>query len=139
MKNPIFLFLLMFLLFVNNNSLLCKDSSAHEQAMKKLKEFLYNKDLRKAYAAEHPEAAKAENMMLKFPPHIQKRLINVILMIMQESGEGTEKHVTAIKKGGPEAAFNSFSQAVQNEIRSIAAELEKDSQFMKSISGKGFK
>jgi hypothetical protein len=38
----------------------------------------------------------------------------------------------ANKTSGVEAAFNSFSPAVQREIQDIARELEKDPEFMKT-------
>jgi hypothetical protein len=104
---------------------------AHEAAMSMLKNFFADPAARADYASKNPEALRAERNLSQFPPNIQKRLENVILMIMQESGANAIRYVDAMKTSGAEAAFDSFSPAVKREIQDIARELEKDPEFMK--------
>jgi hypothetical protein len=112
------------------NSSFAEDPS-HEAAMSMLTNFFSNPSARADYSSKNPEALKAEQNLSQFPPHIQKRLEKVVLMILQESGAKATKHVDAMNTAGAEAAFSSFSPAVQQEIQSIAKELEHDPEFMK--------
>ncbi len=112
------------------NNIYAQDPS-HEAAMSMLKDFFADPAARADYASKNPEASQAEQNLSQFPPNIQKRLEKVVLMIMQESGANAARHVDAGKTSGAEAAFNSFSPAVQSEIQDIARELERDQEFMK--------
>ena len=117
--------------FLANNTF-AQDPS-NEAAMSMLKDFFADPAARADYASKNPEALQAEQDLSQFPPNIQKKLEKVVLMIMQESGENANRHVDAKNTSGEEAAFNSFSPAVQKEIHDIAKELEKDPEFMKKI------
>jgi hypothetical protein len=121
--------------FANSNA--CAQDPLHDQAMSALSSFFADPLAREDYAAKHPAAMKAEQDLLFFPPHIQKRLEKVVLMIMQESGSGATRHLEAAKASGPEGAFQSFSPAVQKEIQEIARELEKDPEFVKKAGSFG--
>ncbi len=116
------------LLLANNVS---AQDPVHEATMSMLREFFADPAARAAHAAKNPEARQAEQRLSFFPPHIQKKLDKVVLMIMQESGAKAGKHVDALGASGPQGAFDSFSPAVQREIEAIAKELEKDPEFMK--------
>ncbi|HLA28421.1 MAG TPA: hypothetical protein VJZ49_11055 [Syntrophales bacterium] len=98
----------------------------HEAAMSMLTDFFSDPSARADYASKNPAALQAEQDLSQFPPNIQKKLENIVLIIMQESGANAIKHVEAGKISGPEGAFNSFSPAVQKEIQNIARELEND-------------
>jgi hypothetical protein len=115
--------------FLANNSF--AQDKTHEAAMSMLKNFFADPVARADYASKNPGALQAEQNLSQFPPNIQKRLEKVALMILQESGANAARHVDAMNTSGPEAAFNSFSPAVQREIQNIARELEKDPEFMK--------
>ena len=103
----------------------------HEAAMSMLRDFFADPAARADYASKNPGALQAEQNLSQFPPNIQKRLENIVLMIMQESGANASRHVDAGKISGPEGAFNSFSPTVQKEIQELAKELERDPEFMK--------
>lgn len=115
--------------FLANNSF--AQDPAHEAAMSMLKNFFADPAARADYASKNPGALQAEQNLSQFPPNIQKRLLKIVLTILQESGANASRHVDAMKTSGAEAAFNSFSPAVQREIQNIAQELEKDPEFMK--------
>ena len=115
--------------FLANNAL--AQDKTREAAMSMLKDFFADPSARTDYASKNPAALQAEQSLLQFPPNIQKRLENIVLMIMQESGANASRHVNAGKISGPEGAFNSFSPAVQKEIQELAKELERDPAFMK--------
>jgi hypothetical protein len=115
--------------FLVNNAF--AQDKTHEAAMSMLRDFFADPAARADYASKNPGALQAEQNLSQFPPNIQKRLEKVALMIMQESGANATRHVDAMKTSGAEAAFNSFSPAVQREIQNIAMELEKDPEFMK--------
>ncbi len=104
----------------------------HEAAMSALTGFFADPLARADYASKNPDALKAEQSLLAFPPNIQKRLEKVVLMIMQESGANATRHVDTLNTSGVEGAFNSFSPAIQREIQDIAKELEKDPEFLKN-------
>lgn len=114
--------------FANNAA---AQDKTREAAMSMLKDFFADPAARADYASKNPAASQAEQSLSQFPPNIQKRLENIVLMIMQESGENASRHVDAMNASGAEGAFNSFSPAVQREIENIARELEKDPEFMK--------
>ena len=103
----------------------------HESAMSMLRDFFADTLARADYASKNPAALQAEQNLAQFPPNIQKRLENIVLMIMQESGANASRHVDAMNTSGAEGAFNSFSPAVQREIQELAKELENDPEFMK--------
>ncbi len=117
--------------FLANNTF-AQDQS-HEAAMSMLKDFFADPAARADYASKNPEALQAEQNLSQFPSNIQKRLEKVVLMIMQESGVNATRYVDTKNTSGAEAAFNSFSPAVQREIQDIARELEKDPEFMKKV------
>jgi hypothetical protein len=105
--------------------------NAQTAAMSALTTFLADPAARADSVSKDPEALKAAQLIMAFPPHIQKRLENVVLMIVQESGINPNSPVDAMNRSGPEGAFQSFSPAVQREIQAIARELEQDPEFMK--------
>jgi hypothetical protein len=105
--------------------------NAHTAAMSALTSLLADPATMAASASKDPEALKAAQLIMAFPPHIQKRLENVILMIVQETLANPNRPVDAMNRSGPEGAFQSFSPAVQREIQAIARELEQDPEFMK--------
>jgi hypothetical protein len=105
--------------------------STHAAAMSALTGLLAAPATSADSLSKDPEALKAAQLITAFPPHIQKRLGNVILMIVQESGANPNKPVDSMRTSGPEGAFQSFSPAVQQEIQAIARELEQDPEFMK--------
>ena len=115
--------------FLANNAL--AQDKTREAAMSMLKDFFADPSARTDYASKNPAALQAEQSLSQFPPNIQKRLENIVLMIMQESGANASRHVDAGKISGPEGAFNSFSPTVQKEIQELAKELERDPEFMK--------
>jgi len=103
----------------------------HEAAMSMLRDFFADPAARADYASKNPAALKAEQDLAQFSPNIQKRFEKIVLLIMQESGANAAKYVETGKNSGPEAAFNSFSPAVQREIQDLAKELERDPAFVK--------
>ena len=115
--------------FLANNAL--AQDKTREAAMSMLRDFFADPAARADYASKNPGALQAEQNLSQFPPNIQKRLENIVLMIMQESGANASRHVDAGKISGPEGAFNSFSPTVQKEIQELAKELERDPEFMK--------
>jgi hypothetical protein len=117
------------IVFLANNAF--AQDNTHEAAMSMLRDFFADPAARADYASKNPGALQAEQNLSQFPPNIQKRLENIVLMIMQESCANASRHVDTTKISGPEGAFNSFSPAVQKEIQDIAKELEKDPEFMK--------
>jgi len=128
----IIVLLVSFFIFTAAN-VLAQDQT-HEAAMSALASFFTDPVARADYASKNPDALKAEQDFMGFPPNIQKRLEKAVLMILQEGGADASRHVEAGKISGPEGAFNSFSPAVQREIQDIARELEKDPEFMKKAS-----
>jgi hypothetical protein len=122
-------FVILFLGISVSNGLAQDD--AHQAAMSALASFFADPAARADYASKNAGALQAGQSLLAFPPNIQKRLENIILMIMQESGANAVRHVDAAKTSGPEGAFNSFSPEVQREIQNLAKELERDPEFMK--------
>jgi len=115
--------------FLSNNGF--TQDRTHEAAMSVLRDFFSDPAARADYASKNPAALQAERNLSQFPPHIQKRLEKIVLMIMQESGADASKYVDAKNTSGAEGAFNSFSPAVQREIQGLAKELEKNPEFMK--------
>ena len=109
------------------------EDKVHDAAVSMLADFFADPAARADYAATHPDALKAEQSLAVFPPAIRKRIENVVLMIVKESGAGATRHIDAASSAGPEGAFRSFSPAVQREIEAIARELEKDPEFMKAV------
>jgi hypothetical protein len=105
--------------------------NAHTAAVSALTSLLADPVARVDSGVKGPEALKAAQLLMAFPPHIQRRLENVILMILQESGTSSNSHVDALNISGPKGAFQSFSPAVQREIEAMARELEQDPEFMK--------
>jgi hypothetical protein len=105
--------------------------NAHSAAMSALTSVLADPAATADSVSTNPEALKAAQLVMAFPPHIQKRLENVVLMIVQESLANPNRSVDAMNTSGPEGAFQSFSPAVQREIQAIARELEQDPEFMK--------
>lgn len=111
------------------NNVFAQDNP-HEAAMSMLRDFFANPTEQADYASKNPAALQAEQDLVQFPPNIRKRLENIVLLILQESGANAAMHVDAAKISGPEGAFNSFSPAVQREIQGLAKELERDREFL---------
>jgi hypothetical protein len=120
----------LFLFFVLAGHAFAQDK-AHEAAVSMLGNIFADPAAMTELASQHAGGLPAARSLLAFPPHIQKRLEKVVLMIIQESGADAVKYTDTLKTSGPEGAFDSFSPAVQREIREIAEELEKDPEFMK--------
>ena len=131
MKSRFFLAAGLAIAFVFLASNAFAQDKTHEAAMSMLQGFFADPAARADYASKNPAALQAEQGLSQFPPNIQKKLENIVLMIMQESGANASRYLEEAKISGPEGAFNSFSPAVQKEIQAIAHELEKDPEFMK--------
>jgi hypothetical protein len=115
---------------ISVSSVFAQDN-AHTAAMSTLTTFLADPAAGADSVSRNPEALKAAQLIMAFPPHVQKRLEKVVLMIVQESGANPNRSVDSMNRSGPEGAFQSFSPAVQREIQAIARELEQDPEFMK--------
>jgi hypothetical protein len=115
---------------VSVGSVFAQDN-ANTAAMSALTNFLADPAARADSVSTNPEALKAAQLIMAFPPHIQKRLENVVLMIVQDNGTNPNRSLDSLSTSGPEGAFQSFSPAVQREIQAIARELEQDPEFMK--------
>ena len=116
-------------------SIVFAQDNANTAAMSALTTFLADPAAGADSVSRDPEALKAAQLIMAFPPHIQKRLEKVVLMIVQESGANPNRSVDSMNRSGPEGAFQSFSPAVQREIQAIARELEQDPEFMKKAGG----
>ncbi len=112
-------------------SIVLAQDNANTAAMSALTTLLASPAAGADAVSRDPEALKAAQLLMAFPPHIQKRLEKVVLMIVQENGENPTRSVDSMNRSGPEGAFQSFSPAIQREIQAIARELEQDPEFMK--------
>ena len=131
MKSRFFLAAGLAIAFVFLASNAFAQDKTHEAAMSMLQGFFADPAARADYASKNHAALQAEQGLSQFPPNIQKKLENIVLMIMQESGANASKHVDAMNTSGAEGAFISFSPAVQREIQNLAKELERDPEFLK--------
>ena len=129
-KRLYFSIAMLILLIISVSSVFAQDN-AHTAAMSALTSLLADPAARVDSVVKDPEALKAAQLLTAFPPHIQKRLENVVLMIIQENGTNPNSYVDALNISGPKGAFQSFSPTVQREIGAIARELEQDPEFMK--------
>ncbi|MCE5262655.1 MAG: hypothetical protein LLG97_03880 [Deltaproteobacteria bacterium] len=120
----------LFVFFVLAGSTYAQDK-AREATVSMLGDFFADPAAITELASQPAGGSPAVRSLMTFPPHIQKRLEKVVLMIVQESGADAVKYTDTLKTSGSEGAFHSFSPAVQREIQEIAEELEKDPEFMK--------
>jgi hypothetical protein len=85
-------------LFIFTDANVLAQGPTHEAAMSALTSFFTYPVARADDASKNPDALKAEQNLMAFPPNIQKRLEKVVLMIMQESGANATRHEEIIPK-----------------------------------------
>ena len=102
--------------------------NADAQAIMELQKFFADPAAMASYAAQTGGAAAAAQADLKrYPPEVQREILEIVMMIMKESGSGATKHIEANQKGGAGAAFGSFSPAVQQRIKDLARKIKPES------------
>lgn len=104
---------------------------ADAQALKETEAFLKDGKARGDYSKGNKDAAAVETFVTKFPPYAQEEMNAIVMMIMNESKAGSQKHVDAYAKGGAEAASASFSPAVKARIKALERRLTQDKSFNK--------
>lgn len=104
-------------------------TAADEQANNDLEKFLFASTQRQAFSQGNQKAQQANDFLERFPPWAQQELLEIVMMIMRESGEGAMKHGTAYQAGGHGAAMGSFSPAVKAKIRALSQKLNADKKF----------
>jgi len=84
---------------------------------------------REAWAARSPQAAEADALASGFPPWAREEIDEIVMLILQESGEGASRHTDAYQRGGAAAAMGSFSPAVRARIAALEERLAADPEF----------
>jgi len=103
-----------------------------QEALNAVRALLFNDTERKALGATDPKARDANNYLEQFPADAQQEILEIVMLIMTESGEGALKHGDAFNKGGAAGAMKSFSPEVQKRIKALGEKLNKDPKFKKS-------
>jgi hypothetical protein len=102
-----------------------KGSSADEQALKELQQFLFDPASLASFAQQTGgQAAAAHQDLSRYPPEIQKEILEIVMMIMRESKAGATRHSAAFQQGGAQAAMKSFSPEVQKRISELAKKIK---------------
>ncbi len=103
------------------------DTDAH--ALKDLEKFLFNTAERQTYSKQDPKANVANNYLESFPPWAQQELLEIVMMIMKEEGEGAARYGSIASSSGAQAAGQHFSPAVRTRMESLSKKLMADKNF----------
>lgn len=103
--------------------------SDDDAALGELQQFMNDPAARSENANGDPQAAQAESLFRGYPPYAQQELNAIVMMIMNESGEGATRHTDAYQTGGAQGALGSFSPAVRARIAALQTRLEQDPSF----------
>ena len=106
-----------------------RPSADNAAALADLREFLFNPTARKDFSNGKSDATSANNFLEAFPPWAQNELLDIVMMIVTESMEGSSKHVDAYKNGGVQGATASFSPAVRARVDAFIQRLSTDPTF----------
>jgi len=104
-------------------------SANNAAALADLRAFLFNPTARKDFSNGKSDATAANNFLEAFPPWAQNELLDIVMMIVTESMEGSSKHVDAYRNGGVQGATASFSPAVRARVDAFIQRLSADPAF----------
>ena len=104
-------------------------SADNGAALADLREFLFNPSARKDFSNGKADGTAANNFLEAFPPWAQNELLDIVMMIVTESMEGSSKHVDAYRNGGVQGATASFSPAVRARVDAFIQRLSADPAF----------
>jgi hypothetical protein len=99
------------------------------QALKDLEKFLFNTAERQAYSKQDSKAKAANNYLESFPPWAQQELLEIVMMVMKEEGEGAARHGNTAANSGAQAAAQNFSPAVRARMSALSKKLMNDKSF----------
>jgi hypothetical protein len=97
--------------------------------LKELRSFLFDASARRAFANGNSEATAVNNFLEAFPGWAQQELLDIVMVIMQESGTDAMKHSAAYQSGGTQGALESFSPAVRERVDNLMKKLSTDPNF----------
>jgi len=98
-------------------------------ALTELRSFLFDASARRAFANGNSEATAVNNFLEAFPGWAQQELLDIVMLIMQESGTDATKQVSVYQSGGAQGAMASFSPAVRERVDNLMKKLATDPNF----------
>lgn len=98
-------------------------------AINQLQKMIFDGAARKAAANQTAQGKQANDFVEAFPPWATQEILEIMMMIMKESGEGAVKHSNAYNSGGVGAARASFSPAVNARVDALIKRLAADPGF----------
>ena len=101
-------------------------------ALTELRTFLFDASARRTFASGNSEATAVNNFLEAFPGWAQQELLDIVMLIMQESGTDATKHASAYQSGGAQRAMDSFSPAVRERVDNLMKKLATDPNFNQS-------
>ena len=98
-------------------------------ALTELRSFLFDASARRNFANGNSEATAVNNFLEAFPGWAQQELLDIVMLIVQESGTDATKHASAYQSGGTQRAMDSFSPAVRERVDNLMKKLATDPNF----------
>jgi hypothetical protein len=98
-------------------------------ALTELRSFLFDASARRTFANGNSEATAVNNFLEAFPGWAQQELLDIVMLIVQESGTDATKHASAFQSGGAQGAMDSFSPAVRGRVDNLMKKLATDPNF----------
>ncbi len=104
----------------------------NQQALKDLESFLFNAAERQAYSKNDPKASAANNYLESFPSWAQQEMLEIVMMVMREEGEGAARYGSMAAASGAASAGQKFSPAVRSRMDALVKRLMADKNFNSS-------
>jgi hypothetical protein len=99
------------------------------QAIAAVQTMLFDDVARRAFAGTQPGGAQANAYVEAFPAWATQEILEIMMMMLRESGDGATKHANAYGAGGVGGARASMSPAVNRRIDALVAKLKADPSF----------
>lgn len=104
-------------------------SQATGAALTELRSFLFDASARRTFASGNSEATAVNNFLEAFPGWAQQELLDIVMLIIQESVTDATKHVSTYQSGGAQRAMDSFSPAIRERVDNLMKKLATDPNF----------